>query len=356
MSEILNVLDINDYGLQSMKASSGGEVNLQSKDITINQNGTTTVTPDTGYDGLSDVDVTVSGVLDTSDATAVAGDMASGKTAYVNGVKIIGEADTYDGTTRVMTRTLSTFTDDTYVVNTQILFNDSPKYFYKDSKISVRLSKSDLSRVIGAFANKIKKDEVICGVIGTYEGEKIVLPDGIKFQQSTSTNMDWLADVDTSQITSFSGFIRNCKQITSLPYFDTSNGTNFGQMCQSARALVSFPQINTSNGTNFADMFQDCKALVNVPVLDWSKATGLNNVFGGYSSGGLPACDNLSNESLNNILEMCANATAYIQQGTNMTLKYIGLTSAQATTCETLSNWDTFVAAGWRNTVTKNID
>ena len=173
------------------------------------------------------------------------------------------------------------------------------------------------------------------------------MPDGIKFQQSTSTNMDWLADVDTSQITSFSGFIRNCRQITSLPYFDTSNGTNFGQMCQSARALVSFPQINTSNGTNFAAMFQDCKALVNVPVLDWSKATGLNDVFGGYSGGGLPACDNLSNESLNNILEMCANATAYIQQGTNMTLKYIGLTSAQATTCETLSNWDTFVNVGW---------
>ena len=237
MSEILSVLDVNDYGLQSMKAS-GGEVNLQSKDVTITENGTTTIKADTGYDGLSQVDVTV-------------------------------------------------------------------------------------------------------------KGEKIVLPDGIKFQESTSTNMDWLADVDTSQITSFSGFIRNCKQITSLPYFDTSNGTNFGQMCQSTRALVSFPQIDTSNGTNFSNMFIDCKALVNIPVLDWSKATTLQNVFGGLGSGGQGACTNLSNESLNNILEMCANATAYIQQGTNMTLKYIGLTSAQATTCETLSNWDTFVNVGW---------
>lgn len=28
-------------------------------------------------------------------------------------------------------------------------------------------------------------------------------------------------------------------------------------------------------------------------------------------------------------------------------LAYIGLSSAQATTCQTLSNWDAFVAAGW---------
>lgn len=60
MYKILKNIDVNDYGLQSMIASGGGgEVNLQSKDITINQNGTTTVTADTGYDGLSDVDVTV---------------------------------------------------------------------------------------------------------------------------------------------------------------------------------------------------------------------------------------------------------------------------------------------------------
>lgn len=348
MSEILNVLDINDYGLQSMKASSGGEVNLQSKDITINQNGTTTVTPDTGYDGLSDVDVTVSGILDTSDATATAEDMAFGVTAYVNGNKITGRAATQTGTAQ---RNVTTQSDIQINVFDKFCmkysFSSRAELYKRYSAIELQATPSLVAGAIGLTANKLKKDEVVLGITGTYEGEKVVLPDGIKFQQSTSTNMDWLADVDTSQITSFSGFIRNCKQITSLPYFDTSNGTNFGQMCQSARALVSFPQINTSNGTNFADMFQDCKALVNVPVLDWSKATGLNNVFGGYSSGGLPACDNLSNESLNNILEMCANATAYIQQGTNMTLKYIGLTSAQATTCETLSNWDTFVNVGW---------
>lgn len=66
---------------------------LQSKTAT--ENGT--VTYDSSYDGLSQVTVNVP-QLDTSDATATAADMLSGKTAYVNGVKVSGNIETYDGT------------------------------------------------------------------------------------------------------------------------------------------------------------------------------------------------------------------------------------------------------------------
>lgn len=48
----------DDIFIQGLKQAIAG-ANLQSKPVTITQNGTTNVTPDTGYDGLSDVAITV---------------------------------------------------------------------------------------------------------------------------------------------------------------------------------------------------------------------------------------------------------------------------------------------------------
>lgn len=50
---------LDDYSDLIDAIQQGSEPNLQSKSVSITENGTTTVEPDTGYDGLSDVDVSV---------------------------------------------------------------------------------------------------------------------------------------------------------------------------------------------------------------------------------------------------------------------------------------------------------
>lgn len=55
-------------------------------------------------------------------------------------------------------------------------------------------------------------------------------------------------------------------------------------------------------------------------------------------------CPNLSNDSLNNILEMYANSAVTITS--DKTLKDLHLSEEQVQTCTTLSNYQAFLDAG----------
>jgi hypothetical protein len=67
----------------------GGGKEEQTKNVTITENGTTTVTPDADYT-LSEVNITTNVQPDTSDATAAASDILINKTAYTATGKVTG--------------------------------------------------------------------------------------------------------------------------------------------------------------------------------------------------------------------------------------------------------------------------
>ena len=165
----------------------------------------------------------------------------------------------------------------------------------------------------------------------------------------------------TNTKTKLTGFFSYCSQLQSVELFDTSEVTRMDNMFTGCSKLETVPQFNTHSVTTTQGMFSSCSKLKSVPLFDFSSNTTIASMFSGCNNlitvpqlntslvadmmTAFRNCYRLSDESLNNILGMCINATNI--SSAYRTLAYIGLSSTQATTCQTLSNWNDFVSAGW---------
>ena len=174
------------------------------------------------------------------------------------------------------------------------------------------------------------------------------------------TNLTEIPLLNTSNVTSMNGMFSRCTNLTEIPLLNTSNVTNMNSMFGDCTSLITIPLLDTSNVTDMRYMFQDCTSLTAIPLLDTSKVTNMRYMFYGctnlttiplldtgkvtYMDNMFQNCTSLSDESLNNILAMCKNATSYSD---TKTLAYIGLTEEQANRCKTLSNYSAFTTAGW---------
>ena len=179
----------------------------------------------------------------------------------------------------------------------------------------------------------------------------------------TCTNLTTIPTLDTSKVTNMSNMFVDCNNLTNIPALNTSKVTSMYSMFIRCTNLTTIPTLDTSSVTNMSYMFSDCTNLTTVPTLNTSKATDMSYMFSGCTNlTTIPTldtssvtsvssicqmflnCESLTDTSLNNILQMCANITI---QSSNKTLKYIGLTEEQATKCTTLDNYTAFTNAGW---------
>ena len=138
----------------------------------------------------------------------------------------------------------------------------------------------------------------------------------IEYKYGSNNNLVYMPLVDTSIVIVFRGVFNQCANLRAIPLLDTSNTTTFENCFAGCTNLEVLPQLNTSKVTNFSGMFSS------------------------YGS------RHLSDESLNNVLKMCINATSY--SGTK-TLVQLGITSAShtASKIQGLSSYQAFLDAGW---------
>ena len=240
---------------------------------------------------------------------------------------------------------------------------DNLSHFLTDVADAIRTKTGSSETIIASdFDTKIENIPSGGGDLGDYFNSTISYSSGtsgvnemIKQIPSNTvisgTNMDKMFNgctslttiplFDTSNITTMNETFRYCTGLTTVPLFNTSNVTAMNGMFTYCSNLVEIPQFNTSKVNTMLGMLNYCSKLTTVPVLDTSSINfnnGFQNMF--------TSTTKLTDESLNNILTMCINATSY--NGTK-TLAFMGFQSRDysASRIEALSNYQDFINAGW---------
>lgn len=162
-----------------------------------------------------------------------------------------------------------------------------------------------------------------------YDGTPQVIKDGYDYAVEIKNN--W---VPTS---SLRNKFYNDLNLKIMPLVDTSDATDMSVMFGNTKGLTQIPLLDTSHVTNMRGMFYD-SGISTIPLLDTSHVTDMSGMF--YDSG------NLTDESLDNILQMCINATSYT--GTK-TLYQLGFKSTRytASKIQALPHYQDFLDAGW---------
>ena len=347
-----------------------------------------TITADQNYDGLSQVNVEPipNNYIDTTDANATAINIRSDKTAYVNGTKITGTLPvlTYpvnpsnpsDFSYQFIAATAASKVvrnGTTYVMGAyQVATEQQPDswMFEGNRKMKLGIPQNKVATAINLQPSQIKSGQTVLGIAGATQGElsvtengqyNVVNYDSVNVNIESSSN-EGVAIIDNNlsydqnyglrslishvdlkgiTLTKMNSMFYQFPKLTSITNISSENVSEFRRCFGFCESLESVPEIDLTNARELDGMFYGCSNLKYVPIFNCPNVISSSKIDSMFS-----LCSSLTNESLNNIMQTCINLT-HLGSTQTKTLNKIGLSQNQATICETLSNWDAFIAAGW---------
>lgn len=129
------------------------------------------------------------GGIDTSDATATANDIARGKTAYTNGIKIEGALEVLEGPADYGPGMIQQYGTNNYdeepAIQATVLSGDNALYnqiVTPNRTITVNIMQSKIAELVGLTADKIVSGNTILGIEGTAKTEQSLTLDELPLE------------------------------------------------------------------------------------------------------------------------------------------------------------------------------
>ena len=210
-------IDLVSYLLGKKKG--GGTPKLQSKSVTIEDNGTTNIKADTGYDGLSQVNV-------TTNVPQSGGDIDWTKIGYEKAPEYYSNLINIEKTAVDYSKTIYDNWDNSITNMHEKFQNDN------NLKYMPLVDTSNVTDMLRAF--------------------------------KSCANLVEMPLINTSNVTTMYGMFQGCGKLETIPQLDTSKVENMWQMFMTMNNLKNVPVLNTSKVTTMYSMFANNQNLTDV--------------------------------------------------------------------------------------------
>ena len=290
---IINVANFN-FGGDS--GGGGKPALLQEKTATIVQNGSQTITPDEGFDGMSSVQINaaITGASSAIDFSQIGysdelsaelnsvwnNDVAYSKTLYdAWNPSNTSAASLYKGDMKLV---YAPNIDTSNVTNMNDMFSGCTSLqivpLYNTSNVN------DMSNMF-SYCLSLKN-------VPLFDTSKVT---DMSHMFNNCSGLTSVSSFDTRNVEDMSGMFFGCTNLKSVPSFDTSKVTNMQYLFFNCPSLATVPQFDTSNIDSTSNMFYNCKSLKTVPEMDTSNATSFESMF--YDCDSLTTIEGISFKS-----------------------------------------------------------